>query len=562
MAGILRPLLISHLKSFHVGRHASHLTSRPLWAGAQGEPPRSLFPFGRMSAAGDSSSSTSRPPSESSGSETEDNNPSCTSPEDLFPAPLLMRRQSTIEDEQRVIGLLKEILEYQDKNVSSWVVENKVKILCYNYKSLFKPHRESYLRVLATNYAVDHQKIHKAMNQLKDLEPGSLGSLKAEEQLKVVLTPQYSWLFKYIGRLENGVKFLVDLRTDLLELLSQTDSKDHCFVPLQQLNNTLKDLLSLWFTVGFLSLERVTWKSPCEMLQKVSEYEAVHPVRSWADLKRRVGSYRRCFVYTHSSMPNEPLVVLHTALSTEIAASMKGIVAAAQRMSVDANTMAGLMGVGTEIEEPSCVKAAIFYSITSTQKGLQGIELGNYLIKRVVRELQAEFPLVTLFSSLSPIPTFKPWLMDKLRAAEKGEGEVLFPVKEWTPLLEKVDSSWKEIRRIIHNNLWHHDAELMDIIKTPLLTSCAYYLYKEKRRGYALDSVANFHLRNGAVMWRLNWFADTSPRGMTNSCGMMVNYRYFLEDTEANSRNYLENRQINASEQILSLVGAKIPSKI
>ncbi|XP_024085704.1 malonyl-CoA decarboxylase, mitochondrial-like [Cimex lectularius] len=480
-------------------------------------------------------------------------------PEELFDHPPLQRRMSTVEDEQRGISYLKEVIALQEKNVSSWIVENKVRTLVLYYKCLFKPHKEGFLKVLATDYSVNHERIHKAMNQFKDFPPGSTVSLKAEEQLKAVLTPQYSWLFKTIGRLEAGVKFLVDLRTDVLVLLSEMDSKSPSFIPLQQLNATLKDLLSLWFSVGFLSLERVTWKSPCEMLQKISEYEAVHPVRSWADLKRRVGSYRRCFVYTHSAMPCEPIVVLHTALCTEIASSMKGIVAATQRMSVDANSMSGLIGVGQEIEDPCQVTAAIFYSITSTQQGLQGIELGNYLIKRVVRELQTEFPNMTLFSSLSPIPNFKNWLMEKFKSMEKDEGGL--PVEQWTPVVEKL-GSWKELKRHIHNNTWHHDANLVAILEQPLMSTCAYYLFKEKRRGAALDNVANFHLRNGAVMWRLNWLADTSPRGMTNSCGLMVNYRYFLDDTETNSRNYLENKVINASDQIKKLVDKQIPAKM
>jgi len=46
--------------------------------------------------------------------------------------------------------------------------------------------------------------------------------------------------------------------------------------------------------------------------------------------------------------------------------------------------------------------------------------LGNYLIKRVVRELQTEFPFVSQFSSLSPIPMFRLWLMERLKTAEKG----------------------------------------------------------------------------------------------------------------------------------------------
>ncbi|KAK9506712.1 hypothetical protein O3M35_008597 [Rhynocoris fuscipes] len=480
---------------------------------------------------------------------------------EIFDHAPLLRKVSTIDDEHRVITLLKEILTLRDKNVSSWIVENKVKSLVLMYKCLLKPHREGFVKVLATEYSVDHDRIFKAMGQFKDLVPGSPVSLKAEEQLKLVLTPHYSWLFKVIGRLENGVKFLVDLRTDVLDLLSDTESNSPDFVALQQLNVTLKDLLSLWFSAGFLNLERVTWQSPCEMLQKISEYEAVHPVRSWADLKRRVGSYRRCFVYTHSSMPCEPIVVLHTALSTEISSSMRGIVQATQRMSVDATSMAGLMGIGQEVEDPNLVTAAVFYSITSTQQGLQGIELGNYLIKRVVRELQAEFPRVNQFSSLSPIPNFKNWLMEKIKLIEKGEPEVGLPLEHWTPILEHLEN-WKEVKRHLHNNTWHHDRNLAMLFEPALMSACAFYLFKEKRRGAALDNVANFHLRNGAVMWRLNWMADTSPRGMTNSCGLMVNYRYFLEDAENNSRNYLENKQINASEQIKKLVNEKIPSKM
>ncbi|KAJ4426092.1 hypothetical protein ANN_26901 [Periplaneta americana] len=350
--------------------------------------------------------------------------------------------------------------------------------------------------------------------------------MKGEERLKNLLTPQYSWLFIHMGRLERGVKFLVDLRTDVLAVISDMDVNDPAMVPMQQLNLTLREMLSLWFSVGFLNLERVTWRSPCEMLQKISEYEAVHPVRNWTDLKRRVGLYRRCFVYTHSSMPDEPLVVLHTALSDEIAPSMKGIVSATSRMSVDAAACPGMF-VDAQTEDPSCVKAAIFYSISSTQKGLKGIELGNYLIKRVVKELQTEFPLVNKFSSLSPIPTFRLWMMERLKAAEKGQPDV-FTADEVEQLKShlKTDNFWSELKQLFKTNGWATDSKLVILLEVPLMRLCARYLYLEKRRGYALDNVANFHLRNGAVMWRLNWQADTSPRGLGNSCGIMVNYRY------------------------------------
>ncbi|RZF37910.1 hypothetical protein LSTR_LSTR005410 [Laodelphax striatellus] len=466
---------------------------------------------------------------------------------------------STEAHQEAAKKLLQEILSYQDGNLSSWLVEKKIKILCANYRFLLKPHKNNFLRTLASSYAVDHESISKTASQMANLEIGGRHMIKVEDKLKTLLTPHYSWLFKHMGRLEKGVKFLVDMRTDVLDLLTELDPQCHDHVMLQQLNNNLRELLSLWFSVGFLNLERVTWKSPCLMLQKISEYEAVHPVRNWADLKQRVGPYRRCFVYTHNSMPDEPLVVLHTALSDEISASTREIVAAHSRMSVDIQMVSV---TADTVEDPSCVKAAIFYSITSTQKGLQGIELGNYLIKRVVSELQAEFPLVSQFSSLSPIPMFKNWLLDKIKGAEKGDQDNIINSDVWKPVHERLNGDWLELRKVLVTNSWHQDGELIQLLRTPLLVSCAHYLYVEKRRGYAFDSVANFHLKNGAVMWRLNWLADLTPRGLSNSCGMMVNYRYFLDDTESNSRNYLENKKINATEQFIDLISKSAKSKI
>ena len=92
---------------------------------------------------------------------------------------------------------------------------------------------------------------------------------------------------------------------------------------------------------------------------------------------------------------------------------------------------------------------------------------------------------------------------------------------------------------------------------------CSKYLYVEKRRNFALDPVANFHLRNGATMWRLNWWSDLSARGLSNSCGIMVNYRYYLDKLENNSTTYQEMKVIDASEQIRQLASiASITSKI
>ncbi|CAG0883604.1 unnamed protein product [Darwinula stevensoni] len=330
---------------------------------------------------------------------------------------------------------------------------------------------------------------------------------------------------------------------------------------LRAMDHALKETLTLWFSVGFLTLERVTWNSPCAMLQKISEYEAVHPVRNWTDLKRRVGPYRRCFVYTHHSMPGEPIVVLHTALTNEISQSIASIVARTHVHSiypmipVDQETMGGV-GKEGKMEDCSHINTAIFYSITSTHKGLKGIDMGNYLIKQVVKKLQMEFPDMKQFSSLSPIPGFRSWLLTVLHKAERGEVCILEPQEEseLSHLLSCEKSQfWKELQNVIGKNKWIQDDRMVNALETPLLRLCVQYLAIEKHRGYALNSVANFHLRNGAMIWRVNWKADLSPRGLSGSCSIMVNYRYFLDACEINSQHYLEEYQIEASEQVLHL---------
>ncbi|XP_046398837.1 malonyl-CoA decarboxylase, mitochondrial-like [Ischnura elegans] len=465
---------------------------------------------------------------------------------------------STVEDEVRVETFLREAMSFKRANVSNWVVEVKIKDLVKDYKRLLLDHKRMFIKVLARNYSVDHEEVLNYANayiQSKDKNEKQL--LKCEDELKTALTPNYNWLFQHVGRLDKGVKFLVDLRTDTLELLADSDPNDAEHPYLVQLNQNLRDMLSLWFSVGFLSLERVTWASSCDMLQKISDYEAVHPMHNWTELKRRVGPNRRCFVYTHGSMPEEPIVVLHTALTDDIPSSLRTLVTPAptSRMSVDAS--AG-MRVQPQAENLAQTKAAIFYSITSTQKGLQGIELGTYLIKRVVKELQAEFPHMKKFSSLSPIPRFHPWLMDKMKGLTNEEETDLFTSDEMTTLkkllkTEDLGEFWTNFRLLLGSNTWAQDHKFVMVLETPLMRLCTRYLYLEKRRGAALDPVANFHLRNGAMMWRLNWKADMTSRGLNNSFGIMVNYRYFLDDAEKHSRMYLEDLTIACSDQIRHL---------
>lgn len=447
--------------------------------------------------------------------------------------------------------VLYEVLKLQDKNTSNSIIDNNVISLCTFYKTLSKEEKNNFILELACKYSVHHDDVCKVAQTIVTDQCNETQNIRLQEKLKTALSPKYKWLFIHIGRQKNGVKFLVDMRIDVLEILQDKNNTEESSIAyLKQLNNTLRELFLLWFSVGFLKLERVTWKSSCQMLEKISDYEAVHPIRNWTDLKKRMGPDRRCFMYTHSSMPEEPLVILHTALRPEIMSSTSSMIALTN------NTKE--IQKHSDLYTPERVKAAMFYSISSTQIGLQGIELGNYLIKRVATELAKEFPKMDQFSSLSPIPKFKSWLFDVLKRANNDQkfAEELFSQDELHQMSEALQTEllFKELMKILAGNAWLQMPECIEILKPIMIRLCIKYLYLEKKRGYALDGVANFHLRNGAEMWRINWLADLSARGLSTSCGIMVNYRYYLNETENNSKMYIEHKIVKISHLIEKLL--------
>ncbi|XP_046685493.1 malonyl-CoA decarboxylase, mitochondrial-like isoform X2 [Homalodisca vitripennis] len=233
------------------------------------------------------------------------------------------------------------------------------------YINLKKDEKDDFLKIMATDYSVNHGIVANLSKQLADMDPSSAGGmlLKTEDKLRELLTPQYVWLFSHLSRMDGGIKFLVDLRCDILALLSSIDTKSPLYSVMQQMNSALKERLSVFFSGEFLRLQRVTWSSPASLLQKISDYEAVHPVRSWTDIRQRVGPYRRCFIFTHHSLPDEPLVVLYVALTEEISDSLKNIIYSTGDEEV----------VKSNVHEEQLlnIKAFIFYSISATQKGLQ-----------------------------------------------------------------------------------------------------------------------------------------------------------------------------------------------
>lgn len=295
-------------------------------------------------------------------------------------------------------------------------------------------------------------------------------------------------------------------------------------------------------------------------MEKVAHYESVHRIRALNDLKTRLSASRRCFVYTHSTIPYEPLVILHIALTESISSSIDSLV-----RSYNSNKNDDL----ENFDATKCTNA-IFYSITSCQKGLQQVELGNSLIKSCVRLLVHELPNLRFFHTLSPIPKFREWLDLELKfASDADSSRDLKLVESWLNDTEKQAvqnlagaSLVEKIRNHMHSKqfrdyLAKQDTEVGEIdvaVGNFLRRSCAHYLYAVKKNGYAFNSVCNFHIKNGAQIYRVNLGGDLSEHGWAASYSMMVNYGYYLDELDHNCVNYLTNKNIKISEHVKQLL--------
>jgi len=300
-----------------------------------------------------------------------------------------------------------------------------------------------------------------------------------------------------------GLHFLIQLRADMLRW--------HKRVPgLRVLDEDLEALFSTWFDVGLLELQPITWDSPASLLEKLIRYEAVHEISSWTDLRNRLDSDRRCYAFFHPRIPREPLIFVEVAFVPEMAANVQA-----------------LLDEAAPLEDLRRVKWAIFYSISNTQPGLRGVSFGNFLLKRVIEELQREFPKLKQFATLSPMPGFADWLR-----RQPGDGIAKI-------LGEKRLARWAERQGTppADGAAWLAalPADAPDgVVRDTALTLAAHYLVREGGRGQPADPVARFHLGNGACVERLNWGADLSRKGRAQGCGMMVNYLYVPEALDDN----------------------------
>ncbi len=295
-----------------------------------------------------------------------------------------------------------------------------------------------------------------------------------------------------------GIPFLVGMRAEMQTHL-RSDKR------LRALDVEMEYMFSTWFDVGFLDLRRISWDSPASLVEKLIKYEAVHDIQSWADVKNRLDSDRRCYGFFHPRLPGEPLIFVEVALVHEMAASIPP-----------------LLDEAAAVADLDKATTAIFYSISNTQGGLRGVSFGDSLIKRVVETLAAEFPKLRTFATLSPIPGFRAWLVKNMaahleRLDDKQMAELGRAVGEKPTAAQVLAAIDKPL-----------DLPEASPLRRLLLSAAAHYLGREMTEGKPLDAVARFHLGNGARVERLNWAGDPSPKGLKQSFGLMVNYLYDL----------------------------------
>ena len=193
---------------------------------------------------------------------------------------------------------------------------NRAARLAQTFQTLDEAGRVEFLRTLA-NFDSDPDAVAVAYSAVQAAaDPAERATAKAE--LRRALEPPRLKLLTQFTSIPDGRKFLVDLRGFLLKARGQDKL-------LAALDADLRGLLAAWFDIGFLELQRIDWNSSAALLEKLVDYEAVHAIRSWRDLKNRLDSDRRCYAFFHPRMPGEPLIFVEVALVKGLAGSVQDL---------------------------------------------------------------------------------------------------------------------------------------------------------------------------------------------------------------------------------------------
>ena len=376
------------------------------------------------------------------------------------------------------------------------------------YNELPAPALPLFFDLMLSEFAPDASSLDDAYNTYR-AEPTQDNLLALQRSVEA---PRQE-LFRRLNTAPGGTVALVAMRRHVIGAL-----KTH--PQWKAIDADLEHLFGSWFNRGFLTLERIDWYTPAIVLEKLIEYEAVHEIAGWPDLRRRLANDRRCFAFFHPALPHEPLIFIEVALTKGMASSIEPLLA------LDAPHL-----------DPDTADTAIFYSITNCQTGLRGISFGNLLIKQVAQRLGQEFPRIRTFATLSPIPGLRAWL-------RTIDGEL--------PGTAAGKAARDELQRLESPD-WRHNPQDAERLRDALMPLAAYYLLYAKQETEAADSVARFHLGNGARLERLNWLADPSKRGLKQAGGMMVNYLYRLDEVEHNHELYIRDHKVAASRELRRL---------
>jgi malonyl-CoA decarboxylase len=358
------------------------------------------------------------------------------------------------------------------------------------YRALDPSDHAAFFGALAEEFGPDRERVMTAIANF-----GVNADEAAASEIHYASEPRRHDLFRRLNRAPGGTAALVEMRADLLQLMNQNPS-------LAIVDRDFLHLFGSWFNRGFLVLRRIDWSSPAALLEKIIRYEAVHEIGDWDELRRRIDpADRRCYAFFHPRLIDEPLIFVEVALTLAPPAAIAPLLAEKRAQLA-----------------PNKARAATFYSISNCQRGLAGVNFGNFLIKQVVEEIRRELPAIEAFVTLSPVPGFRAWV-------ETTEDPAVAPLKN-AALSVAADDNW------------------------PAAPNQAARL-----------RAARFHLGNGASLERIDWQGDLSPKGLAESYGLMVNYLYDLDEIERNHEAFVNRGQIAASSAVRKLAPAA-PSRL
>ena len=430
---------------------------------------------------------------------------------------IALRRKNNGAQTRKLVQACRQLLSERGEALGVSLAQETLAL----YAQLSKEEQVAFFQALKTDFSPDPVKVLAAATAYAH-SPDS----EHLAQLTHHTEPPRQELLRRLNRAPGGTRVIVGMREKLLEALP----KDR---ELRQVDDDFHHLLQSWFNPGFLRIARVDWNTPATLLEQLIRHEAVHEIRGWNDLRRRLQDDRRCFAFFHPALPDEPLIFVEVALLAEMPDAIEP-----------------LINIDSTPAPQKEFHLAAFYSISNCQPGLRGVSLGNFLIKQVAGLLASEFGRVKNFCTLSPIPGFRDWLRHLMSSIDHADvftsttRQSLENVRRaMGPLLDKSVADLRAAERV--REKCAHDLERL---------CAAYLLGAGEPDSITRDPVARFHLNNGARMERLNIDGDLSDKGLKQSLGMMVNYVYDLKTIERNHQQFVAGKT-EASKQVRGLVG-------